>query len=238
MNEPLWIVVPAAGRGERMGSDIPKQYVMLGDQCMLQHTLSRLLSVPDAAGIVVTLSEDDQNWSMVASRADDRVHTTLGGKTRAGSVVAGLRYVLDQAPESTWVLVHDAARPLVSLSDIRRLTDTVYNNGAVGGILATPVQDTLKRADSYCCIEQTVSRNQLWQAQTPQLFRAGELLEALQSAAAADPSGHGITDESSAMESLGHEPQLVEALHPNLKVTRPADLLIASLLLAHYAKLT
>ncbi len=238
MKEPLWIVVPAAGRGERMGSDVPKQYVMLGDQCMLQHTLSRLLPVPDIDGIVVTLSEDDQHWSMVASGADERVHATPGGKTRADSVVAGLQYVLGQAPESTWVLVHDAARPLVSLSDIKRLTDTVYNSGAVGGILATPVQDTLKRADSYCCIEQTVSRKQLWQAQTPQMFRAGELLEALQSAASAESSGHGITDESSAMESLGHEPQLVEALQPNLKVTRPADLLIASLLLKHCAEFT
>ena len=238
MNEPMWIVVPAAGRGERMGSEIPKQYIMLGDQCMLQHTLSRLLPVPDVAGIVVTLSEGDQHWSMVTSGTDDRVHTTPGGETRADSVVAGLRYVLRQAPESTWVLVHDAARPLVSLSDIRRLTDTVYNNGAVGGILATPVQDTLKRADSYCCIEQTISRKQLWQAQTPQMFRAGELLEALQSAAADDPSGHGITDESSAMERLGQEPQLVEALQPNLKVTRSADLLIASLLLEHSQEFT
>ncbi len=237
MNEPMWIVVPAAGRGERMGNDIPKQYVMLGDQCMLQHTLSRLLAVSDVDGIVVTLSEDDQHWSMVAAGTDERVHTTPGGKTRADSVVAGLHFVLRQAPESTWVLVHDAARPLVSLSDIRRLTDTVYNSGAVGGILATPVQDTLKRADSYCCIEQTVSREQLWQAQTPQMFRAGELLEALLSAAAA-PSGPGITDESSAMESLGHEPQLVEALQPNLKVTRPADLLIANLLLKPSAELT
>ncbi len=237
MNEPLWVVVPAAGRGERMGSDIPKQYVMLGDQCMLQHTLSRLLPVPSVDGIVVTLAEDDQHWSMVAAGTDERVHTTPGGKTRADSVVAGLLYVLRRAPESTWVLVHDAARPLVSLSDIRRLTDTVYNSGAVGGILAIPVQDTLKRADSCCCIEQTVSRERLWQAQTPQMFRAGELLQALQSTAVAS-SGPGITDESSAMERLGHEPQLVEALQPNLKVTRPADLLIANLLLKPSAELT
>lgn len=238
MNEPLWIVVPAAGLGTRLGNDVPKQYVMLGEQCMLQHTLSHLLPVPAVEGIVVTLSDDDQHWSTVAAGAEERVHTTPGGKTRADSVVAGLRYVLGQAPASTWVLVHDAARPLVSLSDIRRLIDTVYNSGAVGGILATPVQDTLKRADSLCCIEQTVSRNRLWQAQTPQMFRAGELLEALESAARADPSGQGITDESSAMECLGHEPQLVEALQPNLKVTRPADLLIARLLLDHYAELT
>lgn len=237
MNEPLWVVVPAAGRGERMGGDIPKQYIMLGDQYMLQHTLSRLLPVPSVDGIVVTLAEDDQHWSMVAAGTDERVHTTPGGNTRADSVVAGLLFVLQRAPESTWVLVHDAARPLVSLSDIKRLTDTVYNSGAVGGILATPVQDTLKRADSCCCIEQTVSRERLWQAQTPQMFRAGELLEALQSTAATS-SGPGITDESSAMESLGHEPQLVEALQPNLKVTRPADLLIANLLLKPAAELT
>ncbi|ASJ74827.1 2-C-methyl-D-erythritol 4-phosphate cytidylyltransferase [Granulosicoccus antarcticus] len=238
MNDAMWIIVPAAGRGERMGSDIPKQYVMLGEQCMLQHTLSRLLPVPDVDGIVVTLSENDDHWPMVEAGADERVHTTIGGATRADSVLAGLRYVLDRAAPSSWVLVHDAARPLVSLSDIRRLVDTVYNSGAIGGILATPVQDTLKSADEYCCIECTVSRNQLWQAQTPQMFRAGELLEALETSRHGEVSGIPVTDESSAMENLGHEPQLVEALQPNLKVTRPADLLVARLLLTHFADQT
>jgi 2-C-methyl-D-erythritol 4-phosphate cytidylyltransferase len=148
------------------------------------------------------------------------------------------------------VLVHDAARPLVSLSDIKRLTDAVYNSGAIGGLLAVPVQDTLKRAGEYGRIDATVSRERLWQAQTPQLFRAGQLYDALQTAVRAEADGslgqpgsqngtrgvtrritRGITDESSAMENLGHSPLLVEALQPNLKVTRPADLRLAALLL-------
>lgn len=233
MIEPLWIVVPAAGSGVRMGSPLPKQYVTIGEHSMLQHTLSRLLMVEDVDGIVVSLSEGDERWPSVAAGSEPRVHTTIGGMTRADSVLAGLRFVLDQAPASAWVMVHDAARPLVSISDIKRLTDAVYNSGAVGGLLATPVHDTLKRADSLCCVELTVSRQNLWQAQTPQLFRAGELFEALQSVGLSGMPAESITDESSAMESMGHEPLLVEALQPNLKVTRPADLALATLLLAN-----
>jgi 2-C-methyl-D-erythritol 4-phosphate cytidylyltransferase len=133
--------------------------------------------------------------------------------------------ILELTASDSWVLVHDAARPLVALSDIQRLTSTIYNTGAVGGLLATPVQDTLKKADDYCCVEQTVNRQQLWQAQTPQLFRAGPLLSALESA------GEAVTDEASAMEHAGHDPQLVEALQPNFKITRPVDMRLAELLL-------
>lgn len=233
MIDQLWVVVPAAGSGERMGKDIPKQYLAIGEHSMLQHTLSRLLLIEAVTGIVVSLSDTDAHWPSVAAGSDPRVHTTIGGLTRADSVLAGLRFILAEAPDSNWVLVHDAARPLVALSDIRRLTDAVYNSGAIGGLLATPVHDTLKRADAYCCVERTVSRQKLWQAQTPQLFRVGELHEALQKAGFAGTPAESITDESSAMENMGHEPLLVEALQPNFKVTRPADLALASLLLAN-----
>lgn len=223
--------MPAAGFGERMGSSIPKQYISIGGHSILQHTLTNLLAVPDVEGIVVTLSATDALWPSVAAGSDERVHITEGGETRTESVISGLRYVLNIAPESTWVLVHDAARPLVHISDIKRLNDAVYNSGAIGGILATPVQDTLKKADEYCCIEQTVSRQQLWQAQTPQLFRAGQLLGALQAAQQGAEGSATLTDEASAMENAGHEPLLVEALHPNLKITRPADLQLAEALI-------
>ena len=184
VSDQLWIVVPAAGYGERMGGPTPKQYLDIAGQSMLQRTLSRLLDVPDLQGIVVALAPDDVHWPEVPAGRDPLVHTTLGGQTRADSVVSGLQYVVSKAPETSWVMVHDAARPLVSLSDIQRLYSAVYNSGAVGGILATPVHDTLKRADDYYCVEQTVSRHSLWQAQTPQLFRAGELLAALNDALA------------------------------------------------------
>ena len=239
MSDNRWIVVPAAGSGERMGGTTPKQYLNLNGQSVLQVTLERLLSVPLVQGVVVVLAADDARWSQISTGQDSRIHIATGGESRSDSVLSGLRYVMEHATADTWVLVHDAARPLIHSSDVQRLTDAVCNSGAVGGILATPVHDTLKKADEYCCIERTVSRQSLWQAQTPQMFRVAQLAEALQSAgqgASVDASGDtdprtSLTDEASAMEGLGHEPLLVEALRPNLKITRPVDLEIARALL-------
>ena len=129
VSDQLWIVVPAAGYGERMGGVTPKQYLNLAGESMLERTLSRLLGVPDLQGIVVALAPDDEHWPLVPAGKNPLVHTTHGGQTRADSVVSGLRYVLNRAPETTWVMVHDAARPLVSLSDIQRLYNAVYNSG-------------------------------------------------------------------------------------------------------------
>lgn len=245
MNEPRWIVVPAAGIGERMGGQTPKQYLTLGSTSVLQATLSRLLQVPDVSGIVVVLSADDTLWPTIKAGSDPKVHTTIGGTSRAESVAAGLQFVLSKCKPDTWVLVHDAARPLIQVSDVQRLSDAVYNSGAVGGILATPVQDTLKQASEYYGIECTINRETLWQAQTPQLFRVGDLAEAIEKAIADDKKAAQVsgefddpdnsfmplTDEASAMERLGHEPLLVEALQPNFKITRPVDLRIANALL-------
>jgi 2-C-methyl-D-erythritol 4-phosphate cytidylyltransferase len=234
MSDQRWIVVPAAGFGERIGGDTPKQYLTLGEHCVLQVTLSQLLQVPDVRGIVVVLAAHDGLWSGIPSSVDPRVHTCIGGGTRADSVVAGLKYVSNKTPADTWVFVHDAARPLIHLSDVQRLSDAVYNSGAIGGILAARVQDTLKQADEYCRIERSVSRDSLWQAQTPQLFTVGSLLDALQSALSIDNAVDAsitITDEASAMEFAGHEPLLVEALQPNFKITRPVDLRIATAIL-------
>ncbi|MDB4223309.1 2-C-methyl-D-erythritol 4-phosphate cytidylyltransferase [Granulosicoccus sp.] len=234
MSDQRWIVVPAAGFGERIGGVTPKQYLTLGEQSVLQVTLSQLLQVPDVEGIVVVLAADDSLWSSVPASADPRIHTCIGGDTRADSVVAGLKYVSKKTPVDTWVFVHDAARPLIHLSDVQRLSDAVYNSGAVGGILAARVQDTLKQADEYYYIERSVSRESLWQAQTPQLFKVGALLDALQSALSnneSDDTSITVTDEASAMEYAGHEPLLVEALQPNFKITRPVDLRIATAIL-------
>ena len=234
MNDNRWIVVPAAGFGERIGGDTPKQYLPLGQHSILQVTLNQLLQVPNIEGIVVALADDDPLWSSVPASTDPRIHTCIGGNTRADSVVAGLEYVSSKTDSDTWVFVHDAARPLIQISDIQRLSDAVYNSGAVGGILAARVQDTLKQADEYCCIERSVNRESLWQAQTPQLFKVGQLLEAMKSALSIDDTIDAsvtITDEASAMEIAGHDPLLVEALQPNLKITRPVDLRIAAAIL-------
>lgn len=225
----MWIVVPAAGVGERMGADMPKQYLDLGDSCVLQTTLNQLLAVPEVEGIVVVLSAQDTQWSSLPASTHERIHRAQGGESRSDSVMAGLNYVAQHANEDSWVMVHDAARPLIQVSDVQRLFNAVYNSGAVGGILGTPVQDTLKAADDYCSITRTVNRQGLWQAQTPQLFRLGELRHALEEAKA---KAIPLTDEASAMEHQGHEPLLVEALKPNFKITRPVDLVIARAVLS------
>ncbi|MFK7996076.1 MAG: 2-C-methyl-D-erythritol 4-phosphate cytidylyltransferase [Granulosicoccus sp.] len=229
LDTPIWVIVPAAGSGQRLGGEIAKQYQILDGVCMLKRSIDRLLDVPGVAGMVVVLASRDEHWVSLGSDADSRVHTTVGGSTRAESVLAGINYVLKQTPAQTWLMVHDAARPLVEVSDIQRLINVVYNNGAVGGLLATPVHDTLKKADDYATVVRTVEREKLWQAQTPQLFRAGELQGALSEAMRTHPDT--ITDEASAMEYAGHQPQLVEALQPNFKITRPVDWEMAHALL-------
>jgi len=215
-----WIVVPAAGVGERMGGETPKQYLPLGSASVLQQTLQQLLKVPNVEGVVVVLSAEDTHWSSVAASEDARIHTTVGGSARADSVLAGLQYVLDKSGVDTWVLVHDAARPLIHLSDIQRLTDAVYNSGAIGGILGTPVQDTLKQADEYYCVEKTAAMDNEASDDSAEFAKTR------------------ITDEASAMEMAGEQPLLVEALQPNFKITRPVDLFIADAILRSEVSMT
>ncbi|MFK7862496.1 MAG: 2-C-methyl-D-erythritol 4-phosphate cytidylyltransferase [Granulosicoccus sp.] len=229
LDTPLWVIVPAAGSGQRLGGELAKQYQLLDGISMLERTIKRLLGIPGLAGMVVVLAPDDAHWPTRLSDNDSRIHTTSGGSTRAESVLAGIDFVLKQTLAQTWLMVHDAARPLVAVSDIQRLINVVYNSGAIGGLLATPVHDTLKKADEYASIVHTIERSDLWQAQTPQMFRAGELHGALTEAMSSDPGA--VTDEASAMERAGHQPQLVEALQPNFKITRPVDWEMATALL-------
>ncbi len=229
LDTPLWFVVPAAGSGQRLGGEVAKQYQVLDGTSMLERTIRRILSVPAVAGVVCVIAKDDSHWEALQLEDEPRVHTTIGGDTRAESVLAGIEFVLSKASANTWTLVHDAARPLVALDDIRRLINAVYNSGAVGGLLATPVHDTLKKTDDYATVVQTVERRDLWQAQTPQLFRGGQLHQAL--LGAMKTHSKAITDEASAMELAGHQPLLVEALKPNFKITRPVDWQLASALL-------
>ena len=229
LDTPVWAVVPAAGTGQRLGGELAKQYRQLDGISMLKRTLNGMLNVPGVVGVVAVLSADDKHWHHSGAIDDARLHTTTGGTSRAESVLAGLELVLQHAHAQTWVMVHDAARPLVAGSDIQRLVNAVYNTGSIGGLLANPVQDTLKRADEYAAVISTVERLHLWQAQTPQLFRAGEIHGALSHALSSDTAS--ITDEASAMELAGHQPLLVEALQPNFKITRPVDWQLATALL-------
>jgi len=228
----LWAVVPAAGSGTRLPSACPKQYLALKDRSILQRAIDTLLEISEIKGVVVVLSKNDTLWQQLPASKHPQVLTTTGGRTRAGSVVAGLNLVCEHSlNEQTMVLVHDAARALTASSDIQRLVDRVMQAPDEGGLLATRVQDTLKRSrpvaspdsptDTHS--EMTLCREGLWNAQTPQMFRARLLRDTLLEHSDAVSSGD-ITDEACAMEKAGYAPALVEALHPNFKITHSRDL--------------
>lgn len=228
----FWVLVPAAGIGSRMGADIPKQYLRLHGKTILEHTLERLLQIPDLAGVVVAINAADTLWPELPIARDARIQTVDGGDERRDSVLNGLHSLAPRVDEQDWVLVHDAARPCVSLDNIRAMCQQLEQH-PVGGILGVPVADTLKRTrqagEAAWEIDVTVDRGRLWQAQTPQMFRFGVLYPALQQALA---EGYAITDEASAVEHAGLAPLMVEGRTDNLKVTRPEDLALAELILA------
>ncbi len=215
-------VVPAAGAGRRMGTDIPKQYLMINGKAVIDWTLQTLLSHPDIESLVVALSADDEYWPDTLSASDSRVRTVTGGEERCHSVLNALEALVPAAGEDDWVLVHDAARPCVRPDDISRLIRLA--SAGVGGVLGVPVHDTMKRTDAEGGIIETVERKQLWHAFTPQMFPLGLLRHSLQAALAA---GVEVTDEASAMEWAGYRPLMVEGTATNIKITRPADLSLA-----------
>src|SRR5581483_2154756 len=210
-------LVPAAGVGSRMRAAIPKQYLPLAGQTVLWHALRALSSTPRIEHVWLVLGEQDAFFDRYDSTAFAGRLTPLrcGGPSRAASVLAGLQAMRSQVDARDWVLVHDAARPCVTVELIDRLIDEVGEDDA-GGILAVPLADTLKRADEDGRIVETVPREGLWAAQTPQMFRHGMLLEAL-SNTKLDP----ITDEASAMEPRGVKPKLVMGSPRNVKITMP-----------------
>jgi len=227
-----WFIVPAAGIGARMNADRPKQYLLLANKTILEHTLARILSLPNLAGIVVPLSKDDSYWTSLTILQHPLVHTIHGGESRADSVLNGLNYLADKVYEQDWVLVHDAARPCVTSASIQKLCDELAES-ETGGILAVPVSDTLKKIVDHNQIQLTVDRKPLWQAQTPQMFRYGLLRDCLTHALARKEN---ITDESSAIELCGFKSRVVEGRSDNIKVTRPDDLLMAEFILNQQEK--
>lgn len=218
-----WGVLPAAGTGSRMGAELPKQYLEVAGCTLLEHSLRALLSCTEITAVCVALHAEDSRAAGLHILGDHRVVTTEGAEQRSGSVLAGLRALSANGDDRDWVLVHDAARPCVRRADISRLIQTVTASGT-GGLLAQPVVDTVKEADASGRVLHTPDRSRLWCAQTPQMFRLGELRSALETAAR---DGVTVTDEASAMEYVGHPVQLVEGGRHNLKVTVPADLPLA-----------
>lgn len=217
----FWAVIPAAGIGARMAADRPKQYLQLGRQTILEHSLDCFLDHPTLKGVVVSVAEEDPYWPGLRCANDPRIQCAAGGRERADSVLNALLLLHAQgAADDDWVLVHDAARPNLARGDLDKLLSELADD-PVGGLLAVPARDTLKRADATGRVSATVDRTTIWQAYTPQMFRLGMLHRALAECLVADVA---VTDESSAIEWAGHAPRLIEGRSDNIKVTRPEDL--------------
>jgi 2-C-methyl-D-erythritol 4-phosphate cytidylyltransferase len=220
-------LVPAAGTGTRFGAGTPKQYATLLGQPLLHHVLSVLATHAAIEQVIVALAPGDTHWNRYAWQAFAPKLRALfcGGETRAESVSNALAYLAAELKPNDWILVHDAARPCLKPELLDRLIGELRDDD-VGGLLAVPMTDTLKRADGWQRVESTEPRERLWRAQTPQMFRYGVLQQALAAAPAGVPS-----DESWAVEKLGLKPRLVHGDITNLKVTFPDDIAVAERLL-------
>ena len=225
-----WAVIPAAGVGKRMGGNRPKQYLLVSDKTVLEHSLDRMLDSPEISGAVVAISAGDDYWEDLKYQHEKSVLLAAGGKERSDSVLSALQKLSQTADDDDWVLVHDAARPCVRREDIHKLIQSCKDH-PVGGILAVPVKDTIKKSKDISRIgssetglpeiRETVDRSTLWYAQTPQMFRLGLLREAMSKALDA---GAEITDEASAIEWIGDQPLLVEGHADNIKITCQEDI--------------
>lgn len=219
-------LIPAAGVGARMGADVPKQYLRLGKDSILQHTVNTFRDSPAISHTYVIVSAEDAMIDAMLQPAANVTVLRCGGATRRDTVRQGLAHLEVVLKEDDWVLVHDAARPGLTKELLQKMIDQIAAH-PVGGLLAMPVVDTVKRVIDGRV--QTVSRDGLWLAQTPQMFRLGDLLAALGPHAASGFAG--ITDEASAMEMAGHAPLLVPGSAHNFKVTFPPDFALAAALL-------
>lgn len=228
MTATCWAVVPAAGVGARMGGATPKQYLSLAGRPVIRWALEPLIRSSRISAIVVVTSPGDDRFG-TAGISSDKVRRVDGGRRRQDSVLRGLEAFESEAGPDDWALVHDAARPCLSDADLESLFRRLdAEPGLVGGLLACPVRDTLKRADSSGRAIGTVPREGLWQALTPQAFRYGALRQALE---VADAQGAEVTDEAAAIERAGHQPLIVPGDPGNIKITRPGDLALCAAML-------
>jgi len=219
------IIIPAAGAGNRMATAIPKQYLPLCGKPMVSHSIQTFFACPRIATINLALSVEDYFWRSLTLDSNSRLnlHYT-GGDTRSQTVLNTLEAMRPQVAEDDWILVHDAARPGLTASLLDHLLDTLEND-AVGGLLALPLADTLKQSNADSRVQNTIPREGLWQAQTPQMFRFGLLQNALASFNGAP------TDEAQAVEALGLQPKLVVGSLRNMKITYPQDLALMEVLM-------
>ncbi|MDI1309621.1 MAG: 2-C-methyl-D-erythritol 4-phosphate cytidylyltransferase [Methylotenera sp.] len=219
------VIIPAAGTGSRMGADAPKQYLNLHGKTLIEHVIKVFDQSIRISSIHILINQEDEHWRSAYLHSSSKLQVHYcGADTRAGTVLNGLEVIKSQVEDDDWILVHDAARPGLSNVLLNQLLNTLEND-AVGGLLAMPLADTLKRADDEQRVSATIPRNNLWQAQTPQMFRYVTLRKAL-------TEFNGTpTDEAEAIEALGLKPKLVTGELRNLKVTYPQDLAVLSALL-------
>lgn len=228
MNESrVHALIPAAGHSIRFGGTTLKQYAHLMGMPVMSHSISALIRHEKVGSVTVALAEDDGIFDELIRPKFPQVQTVTGGECRAQSVMNGLGFITRNIPDCDWVLVHDAARPCLSFSDLSRLLELGLSSTS-GAVLAVPVNDTLKRANEQGCIESTIDRSLIWAAQTPQLFPIAPLQQNLLAALSA---GEKPTDESSAMEAAGLNPLLVKGSVTNLKITSAEDLALAEFIL-------
>jgi 2-C-methyl-D-erythritol 4-phosphate cytidylyltransferase len=228
MTASLRVVIPAAGVGRRMGGELSKQYRRMCGRTILEYAIEPFFRHAEVVELAVVHAIDDEQIRTLRWN-DSRVKFVLGGAERADSVLAGLNAL--NAGDQDWVLVHDAARPCLHRNDLSRLIDELRSD-EVGGLLATPVTDTLKRSDNRYEVLATVPREGLWRALTPQMFRYSMLKRALVSAR---EQGFRVTDEASAVEALGLRPKLVVGRADNIKVTVPEDIALAEFIVRSHA---
>jgi len=223
----LWAIIPAAGSGRRFSATDLKQYQIIQDQTVLEHSVNRLNDLP-LSGYVLAVAADDQLAKSLNFKNLDKAHFCMGGAERVDSVLNALNYLMQIADPNDLVLVHDAARPCVRAENLNALLETAVITGH-SAILAIPVRDTLKlAATAQNSIVKTVSREQLWQAQTPQISRLGLLKTALEQAIV---DGVNVTDEASALEYMAEPVHMVSGRSDNLKITYAEDLELAELIL-------
>ena len=223
MTLPLYAVVPAAGVGARMKADRPKQYLLLQDKTILEHTLEKLLEFSEIKEIVLSVSKSDAYFSDLPIKNNSKITICEGGKERFHSVLNGLESLLEKGVgRDAWVMVHDVARPCIRLQDLKKLFENASEQGV---ILGQPVRDTMKRSNDNGLIIKTVDRTHLWHALTPQLAPLGILFDAISKAI---EDGVNITDEASALEYVGLTPKVLAGHPSNIKVTQPEDLEMAN----------
>lgn len=218
-----WVVIPASGIGQRMQNTLPKQYLTIAGKPIINHALLPFINAEWIEKIIVVLAENDSYFQQTELAEHKKIAICLGDKLRHETVLNGLLAIRDVATDEDWVLVHDAVRPCLKTADLMNLVETIKDH-SVGGILARPVTDTLKQVDSQQQIIKTLSREHVWQAMTPQMFRYGLLLRALLQI---KTQQQVVTDEAAALEQYGYKPLIVSGRTDNIKITYPQDLGLA-----------